>query len=124
MDPVNINPDSKLSLKYVHLYKVHIKASADGSPKKSPTSRAAESGFHHHVVMTDKSGALNVYVQVQKAVKAHTVCTGCDKFCANIVIQQINLCVSVHILEYFTNLLCTKHYRFCWQSAYDVSYLK
>jgi predicted esterase len=37
--------------------------SADGSPKKSPTSRAAESGFHHHVVMTDKSGALNVYVQ-------------------------------------------------------------
>jgi len=43
---------------------VNIKASADGSPKKSPTSRAAESGFHHHVVMTDKSGALNVYVQV------------------------------------------------------------
>lgn len=37
-------------------------ASADGSPKKSPTSRAAD-GFHHHVVMTDKSGALNVYVQ-------------------------------------------------------------
>jgi len=35
-------------------------ASADGTPKKSPTS---SSGFHHHVVMTDKSGALNVYVQ-------------------------------------------------------------
>lgn len=37
-------------------------ASADGTPKKSPTS-GAHAGFHHHVVMTDKSGALNVYVQ-------------------------------------------------------------
>jgi len=35
-------------------------ASANGTPKKSPTSTP---GFHHHVVMTDKSGALNVYVQ-------------------------------------------------------------
>ena len=45
---------------YTQFY-LNIKASADGTPKKSPTS---SSGFHHHVVMTDKSGALNVYVQV------------------------------------------------------------
>ena len=58
--------DSILALnmfyKYMNLL-IHsnITASADGTPKKSPTS---SSGFHHHVVMTDKSGALNVYVQV------------------------------------------------------------
>ncbi len=45
------------------LYMFSFAASADGTPKKSPTS-GAQAGFHHHVVMTDKSGALNVYVQV------------------------------------------------------------
>ena len=59
-----------------------------------------------------------------EALKAHTVCRGYDKFCANIVIWQINLCVSVHILEYTTHSLCTKHYTFCGYSFYDVRYLK
>ena len=34
------------------------------SPKKMPNSQ-----FHHHVVPTEKSGALNVYVQVGENVK-------------------------------------------------------
>ena len=33
------------------------------SPKK-PGSGCGNSEFHHHVVPTEKSGALNVYVQV------------------------------------------------------------
>ena len=43
------------------------KASSEATaPQASP--RKTTSGFHHHVVPTEKSGALNVYVQVRSTV--------------------------------------------------------
>ena len=34
------------------------------APQTSPRKTGVNSDFHHHVVPTEKSGALNVYIQV------------------------------------------------------------
>ena len=38
------------------------------APQTSPRKTGFNSDFHHHVVPTEKSGALNVYIQVRMLV--------------------------------------------------------